>query len=179
MGEAVKHLTVVGASGVSENILNTIEKRRLSELVFGFCGAVGAGVSTIARKLEKELVPYDYKVIPIKISDLLVENLGKYKDKVKYTGDVSKIHSDKNIRAKVLQDLGDLLRDMFGSGFLAQLVIKKIALERANIYDKLGKQLSKKLEDGTTEITIDPDVRIAWFVDSFKNPEEVEVFRHV
>lgn len=68
---------------------------------------------------------------------------------------------------------------MFGSGFLAHLVIKKIALERANIYSVLGKELSRKLEDGTTEITIDPDIRIAWFVDSFKNPEEVEVFRHV
>ncbi|MFI4919977.1 MAG: anti-phage dCTP deaminase, partial [Legionellales bacterium] len=179
MGEPAKNLFVVGSKEGSENILETIEKRRHSELVFGFCGAVGAGTSTIADKLERNLIPYDYQVIKIKISDLLIDLIPKYKKEIDFTGDDDQLKSNKNTRGKVLQDLGDFLRKKYGSGILAELVIKHIALERDAIYTKSGKILLQKSEDGTTEISIDPDIRIAWLVDSFKNPEEVEVFRHV
>jgi len=179
MGEAAKKLESISGNSASKNILETIKKRILSELIFGFCGAVGAGASTISEKLEKNLVKYDYTIIRIKISDILLENLDRYKEAIDFKGTKSDLEFDKNNRGKVLQDLGDHLRDIKGSGILSQLVIKKIAMERKLVYEKKGKKLFTENNGGDQEIDIDPDVRIAWLIDSFKNPEEVEVFRHI
>lgn len=72
MGEAVKKIETITGKSTNENILDTIKKRQLSELVFGFCDAVGVGVSTISEELGKSLTECGYDVI--KISDVLLEN---------------------------------------------------------------------------------------------------------
>jgi|GEM_PF-5143644 len=178
MGEAAKKIMPLGDKKISEDILETIKKRQLSELVFGFCGAAGAGVSTISESLEKCLSEYRYETITIRISDLLFEEIEKYKTEINFNEDIKVLHTDKSKRGKVLQDLGDHLREKFGNSILSQLAIKQIAIEREKIYEKHGEKLFVTNEKTKKEeIKIIPDIRIAWFIDSFKNPEEVNVFR--
>ena len=179
MGEAVKKIQIVSSSSTDEDISKKIKNRQLSELIFGFCGAIGAGVSTIADKLEKNLIKYNYDVVKIKISDLLFENLDQYKEQINYTGSTTELRKNKNLRGKVLQDLGNYLRENKGDGTLSHMAIKNIAIKRKDVYEKNGKILLVENDEGKEEIQIDPDVRIAWFIDSFKNPEEVEVFRDI
>lgn len=178
MGEPAKKLAIAEDSGSNENILETIKKRRHSELVFGFCGAVGAGVSTIAEKLEKKLIDYDYTIIKIKISDILIELVPSYNIELDIE-DVNGIISNKGTRGKVLQDLGDLLRINHSAGILAQLAIRKIASKREDAYKSRNLDFFEEGKDKIKQINIKPDARIAWFIDSFKNPEEVEVFRYI
>lgn len=180
MGEAAKKIEPINTKeATNRNILETIKKRQLSELVFGFCGAVGSGVSTIAEKLEKKLTEYGYDVVQIKISDILCKRLDKYKQDIGFSGSVADLQKDKKQRVKILQDLGDHLREKKGCGYLSQLVIKEIVTQRDKIYTRHNKVLLEKNEAGKKEINIDPDIRIAWFIDSFKNPDEVEVFRNI
>jgi len=116
--------------GANDDVVTSpeLEERRTPELVIGFVGPVGSGVtycSEIFARLLQEDYGYTVKKNDYKLSDLIIEAapfIGEEFDK-KLSGFA---------RVDRLQTLGNKLRERFKARYLADKVIEKIALERVN-----------------------------------------------
>lgn len=147
-----------------KNPTDAIEARRTPELVVAICGAVGSGVSTVTREIEKKFKQLSYSVDIIKISDLIKETLE------------TNLFESKYERIKALQIAGNKLREEFGNDHLAQLAIKTIVERRI-------KFTSEKIGKNESEIDYGHDARIerrhVTIIDSLKNDKEVELLQKV
>lgn len=139
--------------------LKEIEGRRTSELVVAVCGPLGCGTTQVAKLFDEIFSSYEYTVKFIKISDLIVKAYYQATQSGKLPADIDLVSEcSKSERIAKLQTAGNILRENFGTDFLAQLVIREIAVDR-----DLQRESRK----------------IAWVLDSLKHPDEVKLLRTV
>jgi len=174
MGDAVEKIYVQEKKIKKSKIKDYVLTRRTPELVMGFCGAAGSGVSTVSKVLKEKIEksPYNYKVEIIKISkgiDLLKDCLAKKVD-VSWANGFEK----EGLRFAELQEYGNALRSEFTTDVLSQYAICKILDIRSRDY------LSEDEKKDITEDSL-PKVkkRILWIIDSLKNPDEIDALRYV
>ena len=176
------HIVSTGPHSDSEKNLtpkDQIKNRCTRELVIGFCGALGSGVSTVARKLSEILEEHNYTITHVKISKLL-ENISEtpgikevLEEKLSsYSQIVEKEQAKRFVK---LQEVGNYLREKNGEDILAQWAISYIFLERIKPYDTDIK--SKQIEDILEDILGDENHRFAYIIESLKHPAEVQLFR--
>jgi hypothetical protein len=142
-----------------------IEERLSQELVIALVGPVGSGVSTTAQILQDRLErEFGYKVEYIKVSPLISENASLINDEIKEP-------SSSSDRIAEYQRVGNELRDKKGHHFLADCVMEKIGIAR-------------RRNNGFVEVEDDAghlptQVRIAYIIDSLKNPAEISRLRQI
>lgn len=161
---APKRTTLIDASADTSSVVDltcSLKNRLTPEIVIGLVGPVASGVSTSGRILEAEISKnYGYQVNPIRMSGLIEQN----SDLVDKKCEDNLSAAD---RIQHLQEVGSLLREKFGSSFLAAKAVEKIAIERGNsgfADDKLQEPIQ---------------VRRIHIVDSIKNPQEADLLRAV
>jgi deoxycytidylate deaminase len=119
-------------------------------LVFALTGRIGSGTSFVADALISQLKTYDYEPTLIKVTrDFLNSSQS--------TGETA------SARIKRLQEEGNKLREQCGSNILG---IRAIDLITKTLREKSWPKPSSKH-------------RIAYVIDSLKNPEEIEILRQV
>jgi deoxycytidylate deaminase len=140
-----------------------LKERSSLELVIALTGPVGSGVSTVSDILMRILAEeFDYTPHYIKLSELIRIHAGEVG--VDLTGSLSP--SD---RVDAYQNAGNLLRDR-RSSYLADRAIERInALRRAS--------KGVLTQEGSPDIPVQK--RLAYVIDSLKNPEEVKRLRQI
>lgn len=160
---ANKIVPIAGSKRSTEDdSIDSILSRRSQELILGLCGASGSGVRTLKDKLIKRLKRCHYHVEHIRISDLMISTQApeRAQELKSFEGSEHFIQ---------LQDLGDSLRDKYGSMIASQMAIRNIRYIR----DKLFEQ--GKLE-GTSGKTTS---KVAYIIDQLKHPDEIKLLREV
>jgi len=154
--------------GESISVAEGLDDRRTPELVFAFIGPIASGVSTTVQVMRSILIDtYVYEVPePIKISDLI-------KESAHFVGREKGDELVGAARITHLQDVGNDLREKFGSDYLARKCVDKIAQSRHD-------RGYKKVEVAGGEQREVPEAkRCAHFIDSIKNPAELDLLKTV
>lgn len=138
-----------------------ISDRLSKELVIGLVGPIGSGVSTAAAFLNDILTQeFGYKVCPIiKMSDFI-------KNEAHRVGKANAGRMPLDAYVSAMQDAGNQLRARFGGGYLAEKAIERICRFR-------------KDDGGYSDKDVHLPGRRAYIIDSLKNPEELDLLRHV
>lgn len=147
---------------VSEEDELVLSERRTPELVLGFVGPVGSGV-TLTANIFSELLEDDFKyeVFNFKVSQIIEQTC-------ELIGESYDASLTKEKRIARLQELGDKLRMKFSPSYLAEKVIENIAAVRVEKgYNK---------QSGTA---VALPKRFCHIVDSIKNPAEAKILRDV
>lgn len=160
-----KQLALVKGKEASKTVKHEIEGRRTPELILGFCGPLGSGVSTVVHVVEDMLGTLGYDEIRIIKLSKFIET---YKNKVAISVEENK--SPAANRIATLQSAGNALRDKFNNDILAQLAIKEIAARRhtadnEDSGEKPGLKATKR--------------RTAALIDGLKHPSEVLLLKSV
>ncbi|GAA6156470.1 anti-phage dCTP deaminase [Pyruvatibacter sp. HU-CL02332] len=152
----------------SSSALATYElKDRVNpEIVLGFVGPIGSGVTSVAEEFERILKEdFGYKTQFHKVSNVI-------RDCSNMVADPKDVAESGAERTRDLQELGNSLRNKFGSDYLTKKVIEKVAL-------------SRKADGGYVEPASDSQVsppvgiRRAILIDSIKHPSEFNLLRQV
>lgn len=153
--------------GANENDLEMhsykVGERTSLELIIGFTGPVGSGVSTVCAMLSKLLEDeFAYEAHHVRVSKLIKAHAAEVG-----------IHLDRELnpteRVDEYQSAGNKLREL-KSSYLADRAIEQInALRR--ISDGVLKQ------EGSPDIPMQK--RLVYIIDSLKNPEEVKRLRQI
>ena len=140
-----------------------VDERNSLELVVGFTGPVGSGVSTVCELIMRKLKDdFDYESFYVKASDIIKEHASEVG-----------VDLNRNLtpteRVDEYQSAGNKLRERKAT-YIADRVI-----ERINALRREG--------NGVLEQVNAPDIplqrRFAYVVDSLKNPEEVRRLRQI
>lgn len=123
------------------------------ELVFGFVGPTGIDLNKVCDALRAQLRAVQYDVVEVRLSELITTYLSKSQD-----------FANEYVRIKTLMDRGTGLRE--GS-------------KQPDIVARLGIAAVREAREAKTGDVRKPAKRVAYFVRSFKRPEEVELFRQV
>jgi len=123
------------------------------ELVFGFVGPTGIDLSKVGDVLRTQLRAVQYDVVEVRLSELITTYLGK-----------SHNFPNEYERIKTLMDRGTWLRE---------------ESKQPDIVARLGIAAIRESREQRTKDVRKPAKRLAYFVRSFKRPEEVEIFRQV
>ncbi len=123
------------------------------ELVFGFVGPTGTYLAQVAETLKAQLRAMQYRVEEVRLSELITTYLGKGND-----------FPNEYERIRTLMDRGTVLRE---------------TSNQAEVAARLGIAKIRALRQQLTGDVRAPASRTAYFVRSFKRPEEVELFRQV
>lgn len=146
------------ATGTRPRAVDALALRASPEIVIAFMGAVGSGLARIVTVCEKQLKDKDYRVIRIKLSEFI-------KQQVKI-GSISIPEDETPVRYLAYQTGGGQLREQHGNEVMAQYAIDQITRQRLSIdaeYADLGK----------------PPPRVAYLIDQIKHPDEVHLLRMV
>lgn len=123
------------------------------ELVFGFVGPTGIDLNKVCDALRAQLRAVQYEVVEVRLSELITTYLGK-----------SQNFENEYVRIKTLMDRGTWLRE---------------DSEQPDIVARLGIAAVRSARVARTSNVRKPAKRVAYFVRSFKRPEEVDLFRQV
>jgi cytidine deaminase len=123
------------------------------ELVFGFVGPTGIDLNKVCDALRAQLRAVQYEVIEVRLSELITTYLGK-----------PQAFANEYFRIKTLMDRGTGLRE---------------ESEQPDIVARLGIAAVRDAREARTGSVRKPAKRVAYFVRSFKRPEEVDLFRQV
>lgn len=158
-GSAAKEVASVLGDTLDEGALDLVESKQSKELVLGFCGPAGSGISSVKEKVRKILQgSHNYKIVQLKFSEFIE----KYSANDEMEGENGKDESSEMFkRAGKLQDKGNKLRELHGNEILAAFAVRRIGLEREK------KELRMKGD------------RIAYLLDSLKHPDELMLLRAV
>ncbi len=140
------------------SLIELIMSKQTEELVIAFCGALGSGTSFVAKRMQEKLEETGYKTTYIKVSTLIKDAFPE--DPRKET----LLTSCKAEKTRLLQDMGNELRDKFSSDILAQTCISKVAISRG-----IDNQNTKKNRTR----------RHATIIDSLKHPDEYALLEAV
>lgn len=142
------------------NLAADISERLSQELIIAFVGPVGSGVSTSASYVHDILSKdFGYDVAPIiKLSDFIRNEAHRVS-----LGQIPKPLSQ---YINHMQDAGNKLREKFGSNYLAEKAVERIAKYRK---EKNGYATNGAMLPG----------RRAYIIDSIKNIEELELLRQI
>lgn len=123
------------------------------ELVFGFVGPTGIDLNKVCDALRAQLRSVQYDVVEVRLSGLITTYLSK-----------SPNFENEYVRIKTLMERGTGLReDSLQPDIVARLGIAAVRAAR----------------EARTGDVRKPATRVAYFVRSFKRPEEVDLFRQV
>jgi deoxycytidylate deaminase len=147
-------------TSANKTLANSIDERESQELIIALVGPVGSGVSTSAKLLSELLTTEFAYVVPptFKQSEII-------------TGEAHRVGMAKisrtplNVYIDQMQTAGNLLREKFGSNYLAEKTIEKIVKFRT----AKGAIQNGKAMPG----------RRAYIIDSLKNVEELTLLRKV
>jgi deoxycytidylate deaminase len=145
-----------GSAG--ESIIDVLHTRASKEFVLGLMGAVGCGLPRVVTGFETALEKLGYKVVRIKISAFITEQIKQSK--------VSVPADEEKNRYLANQTAGNTLRGLHGNDVMAKFVINQIGRHRIAI--------NPALAEVTSELP-----RIAYIVDQIKHPDEVALLRTV
>lgn len=123
------------------------------ELVFGFVGPTGIDLNKVCDALRAQLRAVQYEVVEVRLSELITIYLGK-----------PQAFANEYVRIKTLMDRGTGLRE---------------ESEQPDIVARLGVAAVRDARESRTGSVLQPAKRVAYFVRSFKRPEEVDLFRQV
>lgn len=123
------------------------------ELVFGFVGPTGIDLNKVCDALRAQLRAVQYEVVEVRLSELITTYLGK-----------SQGFANEYVRIKTLMDRGTGLRE---------------ESEQPDIVARLGIAAVRGAREARTGNVRKPAKRVAYFVRSFKRPEEIDLFRQV
>lgn len=159
MGLAVK---VIGQDNRNfEKVANTISDRLSQELVIALVGPVASGVSTAARFLADLLSQkYGYDVCPIIKPSTIIKAEAHRVEGVTLT-----TRAPLGTYITEMQDIGNKLREKFGSDYLAEKAVEQIV--------KFRKQ------EGGYKGEIPLPGRRAYIIDSIKNTEELDLLKTI
>jgi deoxycytidylate deaminase len=140
-----------------------LEDRLSPELVIGFVGPIGSGVTFVTKVFQKCLEEnFGYEVIPYKLSDYIQSS-------AHLVGEAARRGWSKGQRVNSLQDIGNRLRRQFGRSFLVDRCVEKISESRISA----GKL---KVNDGQTQ---SDSWRVVHMIDSLKNPSELKRLQQI
>lgn len=146
------------SKGDESDVVGRINSRKSEEIIIAFSGAVGCNLSDVIRAIRLQFEEYGYHTVTIKVSDIIKRyfiSIGRYTEQ--NLSSLSGID-----RYTTLQDLGNELRRDKGARVLASLAMADISTARERKKTELGTEVPPK---------------IVYFVDQFKNPAEVELFK--
>lgn len=143
----------------------TLEDRETDELVLGFVGPIGSGVSKtceeVANQLERD---YGYESVSIiKVSDLI-------KQSAHLVGVDPETDGNEAKRVQDLQKVGTELRKKFGENYLAEKCIEWIAIHRQQHGGYSEVEGGQKIAEPK---------RYAYLIDSLKHPGEIKMLEAV
>jgi deoxycytidylate deaminase len=133
-----------------------IRSSHTSELVIALCGPIGSPLHKVSDAIKAELeneFAYD-GCRQLRLSKIIESFVAEKSFPSRYE------------RVKALISKGDTLREEYGAGILAELVVSEIALDRQRAKEKSG---STRYESR----------RVCHIIDSIKNQEELDVLRLV
>lgn len=166
MGEPAEAIGISKQDNTN-NLADVLSTRLSRELVVSLCGPVGCGIRDIQRIVQEAFEYASYKVIHIKISDLI-------KREIKTTDALAdlrnRLPNDSAGRAdqiRQMQDLGNQLRKRYGNDVCSELAIRDIAVWRQ-------RQSKSESPDkiAITESTV-------FLIDQLKHPAESELLQTV
>jgi deoxycytidylate deaminase len=135
-----------------------LKDRASQEFIIAVMGAVGCGLPRIVTEFDQQLTALGYKVIRIKLSSFISDQITKAKFTIP--------ESDKDNRYLRSQTGGNELRRLYGNEVMAKYAVNQIGRHRLTIDQDL-KDLSKA------------PPRIAYIIDQIKHPDEVALLRTV
>src|ERR1700677_786108 len=131
-----------------------VEDRKTDELVIGFVGPIGSGISYCANIFSEILKSqFGYGGKSLKVSSVINQN-------VKVLGEEPVVPTDAR-RTERLQYYGTKLRQTFGNTYLIEKIVAQINLDRG---------IEESLPKARRHFTI---------IDSIKHPDEVKRLREV
>lgn len=142
------------------------EARRSQELVIGFAGPIGCGISSVIEETIKVLQGLNYEVHHIKLSKFIQDAIAANTISVSEKYDPARSRADHYFS---LQDGGNELRGLYGFDILAEWAIKDIVLRR-------GKDIPPE-EEGRPKDFVPK--RVAYLIDQIKHQDEVLLLRKV
>lgn len=144
----------------------TFVERQSKELVLGFAGPIGCGISNVIAQTTQVLVELGYEVHHIKLSDFITDevNAGRVKVNAEYSPSTSRAD-----RYYSLQDAGNDLRIKYGADILAEFAVRDIVVRR-------NKEIEPEKANRPMEHV---PKRVAFLIDQIKHQEEVNLLRTV
>ena len=143
--------------------------RESAEIVIGFSGAIGCGMSYAVAAARRILGEFGYGVVHLKLSRFIE---GLLQRQLVDNWDAG--YENRN-RYERLQIAGNSLRNSRSPDFLAELAIAVISTDRITREQRKHKDTREELKN------IDSIVpgRVAYLIDQLKHPEEVQLLRKV
>ena len=132
-----------------------VEDRKTDELIVGFVGPIGSGISYCANIFSEMLKSqFGYEGKSLKVSDIINQSAKALGEEV--------VGASDDRRTEKLQHCGTRLRQTFGNTYLIEKVVAQINLDRGSPENDLPK--------ARRHFTI---------IDSIKHPDEVKRLREV
>lgn len=167
----------------NKSLIKGIEARSTNEIIIGFSGMMGSGISGMVDTFEKKFKKKGYETKIIKLSRFLkdryntvrVDLTDSYLDYKVLDEDIEKLSYYERIIS--LQSIGNHLRDKYHTSVLSQYALDKIFKNRigTGIHEKdIEEGLKKILEDAKDE-----NVKRVTFIDSIKHIDEYNLLRIV
>jgi deoxycytidylate deaminase len=144
----------------------SFELRRSQELVIGFAGPIGCGISSVIDETTKVLKGLNYEVHHIKLSKFIQDALA---DKIVTLAGNYDPARNRAHHYYALQDGGNELRRLYGNDILAEWAIREIVVRR-------GEDMTPEEESRPKEYI---PQRIAYLIDQIKHQDEVLLLRKV
>ena len=154
MTSTARKLKINKAIDANDNTssMKTIEGRQSTDIFLGLCGFAGCGIKTVVDVIKEVAETWGYRVVHIRISDLMQDPL--YFEKI-----LIEQHLDNSIvRHLAMQKLANGLRRKFKRNEL----LSEAAIAAINA--------DKNKSSSTSEATL-------YIIDQLKRPEEIELFR--
>lgn len=134
-------------------------ERESKELVIGFAGPVGCGLSEVIDATKQMAQEFGYTIVPIKVSEFIKKLC---EEEIKPVD-----NADRYIK---LQDAGSKLRKKYGYEILAKCIATKIATTR---------KISLSEDEGGQAVKDDIPQKVVYLIDQLKHPDEVNFLRIV
>ena len=145
---------------INDDLIRVLRERITSEIVIVLTGPICSGLSTISEKLDSNLKHYHYETKKIKVSEIISRFSKQYSIPVDSTSAFTRIRS--------LQKLGNEIRKNHKPYALSNLVVLEITKAR-----------DEHTEQNSLESDEKHNLRMAYIVDSLKNPQEIILLRQI
>jgi len=164
-------------------LLKKIDSRSTNEIIIGFSGLIGSGISSMVKTFVKKFQKKGYDTKYLKLSVFLkdrynttrLEITDDYLEYKKLNENIEKLSYYERIIS--LQSIGNHLRDKFHTSILSQYALNKIFNYRIGT-DFPDKDIEEKLR-AILEDAKDKNIKRVTFIDSIKHIDEYKLLRTV
>jgi hypothetical protein len=152
----------------------SISDRRTDELVIGFVGAIGSGVSTTARILAEILDRgYNYSSNFIKVSEIIRTMGASLGENMPDDGATNFTSTSR------LQEIGNSLRKKYSNSYLAEKCVERISVDRLHPPGDIPSGYMTASNGAGNSALIPVNRRRVHLIDSIKHTSEVDLLREV